>query len=236
MNRIVRLLALGTATLGLGASLTACGPTLADLPLPGTGVSGDTITVKMDFADALNLAKGATVKVNGVSEGKVESIDAADFQAVAVTKIRTSAELRQGATARLRYTTPLGELFVDITNPASGALLAQFEVDNPKGELLPGAYAEVHLPMDNHSHTMTVPATVLIFRAQGPQVAVLGADGKVQLRDVHIALDLGDRLQIDRGLQAGERIVNHPSDSLMQGDRVQVAKNADTATGTAKAE
>lgn len=121
-------------------------------------------------------------------------------------------------------------------NPASGALLAQFEVDNPKGELLPGAYAEVHLPMDNHSHTMTVPATVLIFRAQGPQVAVLGADGKVQLRDVHIALDLGDRLQIDRGLQAGERIVNHPSDSLMQGDRVQVAKNADTATGTAKAE
>jgi phospholipid/cholesterol/gamma-HCH transport system substrate-binding protein len=123
MNRIVRLLALGTATLGVGASLTACGPTLADLPLPGTGVSGDTITVKMDFADALNLAKGATVKVNGVSEGKVESIDAADFQAVAVTRIRTAAQLRQGATARLRYTTPLGELFVDITNPASGALV-----------------------------------------------------------------------------------------------------------------
>jgi hypothetical protein len=90
--------------------------------------------------------------------------------------------------------------------------------------------------MDNHSHTMTVPATVLIFRAQGPQVAVLGEDGKVKLRDVHIALDLGDRLQIDQGLQAGDRIVNHPSDSLMQGDRVQVAKDTDAATGTPKAE
>ena len=37
-------------------------------------------------------------------------------------------------------------------NQASGALLAQFEVDNPKGELLPGAYAEVHLPMADNSH------------------------------------------------------------------------------------
>ena len=123
MNRLVTIAAGGAAALALTGSLTACGPTLGSLPLPGTGVSGDAITVKMDFADALNLAKGATVKVNGVSEGKVESIDAADFQAIAVMKVRTDAQLREGATARLRYTTPLGELFVDITNPAKGALI-----------------------------------------------------------------------------------------------------------------
>ncbi|WP_199098484.1 efflux RND transporter periplasmic adaptor subunit [Dyella sp. ASV21] len=121
-------------------------------------------------------------------------------------------------------------------NQASGALLAQFEVDNPQGALLPGAYAEVHLPMAANSRTTTVPATVLIFRAQGPQVAVLGTDGKVQLRDVHIALDLGDRLQIDQGLQPGDRIINHPSDSLMQGDRVQVAKADADTTDKPKAE
>ena len=121
-------------------------------------------------------------------------------------------------------------------NQTSGSLLAQFEVDNTKGGLLPGAYAEVHLPLSDDSHTMTVPATVLIFRAQGPQVAVLGGDGKVQLRDVHIALDLGDRLQIDQGLRPGDRIINHPPDSLMQGDRVQVASATDTADGKAKSE
>ncbi|MFC4528082.1 efflux RND transporter periplasmic adaptor subunit [Dyella halodurans] len=121
-------------------------------------------------------------------------------------------------------------------NQASGTLLAQFEVDNSKGGLLPGAYAEVHLPLGNHSHTMTVPATVLIFRAQGPQVAVLGQDGRVQLRDVHIAMDLGDRLQIDQGLHPGDRIINHPSDSLMQGDRVQVASSADATGAKAKVE
>nr|WP_199045224.1 efflux RND transporter periplasmic adaptor subunit [Dyella sp. ASV24] len=119
-------------------------------------------------------------------------------------------------------------------NQVSGSLLAQFEVDNPKGALLPGAYAEVHLPMAANSHTMTVPATTLIFRAQGPQVAVVGADNKVVLRDVHIAMDLGDRLRIDKGLQPGDRVVNHPSDSLAQGDVVQIA-GADT-DGAAKPE
>jgi RND family efflux transporter MFP subunit len=109
-------------------------------------------------------------------------------------------------------------------NQASGSLLAQFEVDNPKGQLLPGAYAEVHLPMSGNSHTLTVPATTLIFRAQGPQVAVLGADNKVVLRNVHIAMDLGDRLRIDKGLQPGDRVINHPTDSLAQGDAVQVAR------------
>lgn len=123
MNRLVRSVVVVAAALGAGVPLAGCGPTMGDLPLPGVGVSGDSITVKMDFADALNLAKGATVKVNGVNAGKVTSIDAADFQAVATTKIRTDAHVRQGATARLRYTTPLGELFVDITNPAKGAMM-----------------------------------------------------------------------------------------------------------------
>lgn len=107
---------------------------------------------------------------------------------------------------------------------ATGSLLAQFQVDNPKGDLLPGAYAEVHIPMASNGHTLTVPATTLIFRAQGPQVAVVGADNKVQLRDVHIAMDLGDRLRIDKGLQPGDRVVDHPSDSLAQGDAVQVVR------------
>lgn len=118
-------------------------------------------------------------------------------------------------------------------NQASGSLLAQFEVDNPRGELLPGAYAEVHLPMAANNHTLTVPATTLIFRAQGPQVAVVSADNKVVLRDVHIAMDLGDRLRIDKGLQPGDRVINHPSDSLAQGDAVEIAR-ADDGAGKAE--
>jgi phospholipid/cholesterol/gamma-HCH transport system substrate-binding protein len=108
----------------LGLLLVAgCGPGLKDVPLPGTGVSGDTITVRADFAEALNLAEGATVRVNGVDSGKVQDVEVEDFHARAEMLVKIDAELREGATARLRYTTPLGELFVDITNPAKGAEL-----------------------------------------------------------------------------------------------------------------
>lgn len=104
-------------------ALSGCGPTLGDLPLPGNGVSGDTITIEAEFDEALNLAQGAQVKVNGVSSGKVQSVEARDFKAVAVLEVRRSAEMRAEATARLRYTTPLGELFVEVTNPAEGTEL-----------------------------------------------------------------------------------------------------------------
>ncbi|GAA3651644.1 hypothetical protein GCM10022237_09380 [Nocardioides ginsengisoli] len=105
-------------------AFTACSTTMRDLPIPGTGVSGDTIEIKAEFEDALNLAVGAPVKVNGVDMGKVKDIEANDFTATATLTLKKDAEVRQGAHARLRYTTPLGELFVDITNPATGGVLA----------------------------------------------------------------------------------------------------------------
>ena len=101
-----------------------CSTTLDDVPLPGTGVEGETVTIEADFDEALNLATGATVKVNGVDSGRVEKVEARDFQARATMVVQSSAQLREGATARLRYTTPLGELFVDVTNPPTGAVLA----------------------------------------------------------------------------------------------------------------
>jgi phospholipid/cholesterol/gamma-HCH transport system substrate-binding protein len=119
----------GIAALALVAG---CGPTMRDLPLPGSGVSGDTITIKVQFDEALNLAQGAKVKVNGVDSGKVQSVSTKDFKAIAVLKVRTSAQLRSDASARLRYTTPLGELFVDVSNPVQGDVVKDGQTLDPK--------------------------------------------------------------------------------------------------------
>ena len=121
MSRSARFAVVGVTAAVL---LTGCGPTLGDMPLPGSGVSGDTITLKADFDEALNLAQGAIVKVNGVDAGRVQEVTLQDFQAQAEMLVQTKAQVRDGATARLRYNTPLGELFVDITNPTQGTLLA----------------------------------------------------------------------------------------------------------------
>jgi phospholipid/cholesterol/gamma-HCH transport system substrate-binding protein len=127
-RRRAGLLAVGTA---LAVVLCGCGgPTFSSLPLPGSGVSGKTVNVSAEFAEALNLAQGASVRVNGVDSGRVTDVTVHNFRARVDMKVKTDADLRRGATAKLRYTTPLGELFVDVTNPAAGPLMRG-------GELLP---------------------------------------------------------------------------------------------------
>jgi len=112
-------------------------------------------------------------------------------------------------------------------NPSSGSLLAQFVADNRNDELKPGDYSDVRLNIAVDPHRVTVPATALIFRSQGPQAAVLGKDGRVHLRNVHVALDLGTTLQIDQGLSPSDRVIENPPDSLMDGDQVRVQSDND---------
>jgi phospholipid/cholesterol/gamma-HCH transport system substrate-binding protein len=92
--------------------------------LPGSRIGGSTYQIDAAFDDALNLAEGAPVKLNGVTIGRVLTVTAADFTARVRLDIRESTRLHEGATARLRSTTPLGELFVQIDDPSRGAILA----------------------------------------------------------------------------------------------------------------
>lgn len=114
--------ALVTTLLALG--LTGCSTGYKDLPLPGSAVGGETYQVSAVFDQALNLAQGAQVKVNGVSVGRVQSVEAKDFKALVTMDIKESVEIPEDSSARLRYDTPLGELFIQVTPGASGANLA----------------------------------------------------------------------------------------------------------------
>lgn len=108
-------------------------------------------------------------------------------------------------------------------SPASGTMLVQLAVDNKQGLLFPGEYTEVHLAMPGDAHALFVPASALIFRAHGMQIAVADAHRHVQLRDVTIGTDLGTRVEITAGLHAGERVIDNPPDSLASGDLVRLA-------------
>jgi len=108
-------------------------------------------------------------------------------------------------------------------DPRSGTLLAQFEADNAEGALMPGDYAEATLKVAANNRAVSIPASALIFRAKGTQVATLDSAGHVHLRDIHIAMDLGDRLVIDQGLKPADRIVDNPPDALRENDPVQLA-------------
>lgn len=105
---------------------------------------------------------------------------------------------------------------------ASRTLLVEVDVDNPQGELLPGAYVFVHLQLPRAIASVTVPANTLLFRAEGLQIGVV-RDGQAQLLPVTIGHDYGTSVEILTGLQPTDQVIVSPSDSLTSGTRVRIA-------------
>ena len=57
----------------------------------------------------------------------------------------------------------------DAIDPATRTLNTEIDVPNPKGQLLPGSYAQVHLALKEQVQRLTVPSNALLFRAEGPR-------------------------------------------------------------------
>jgi RND family efflux transporter MFP subunit len=118
-------------------------------------------------------------------------------------------------------------------DPTSGTTRMLLAVDNPSGELMTGAFANVQLELPSAETSIHVPASALIFNQNGTQVATVGADGRIALKVVTIARDLGREVEIGTGLTAQDRIVASPPDGIASGDEVRIAsepKLKDTAS------
>lgn len=113
-------------------------------------------------------------------------------------------------------------------NAESRTLLTELELDNADGKLIAGSYAQAHFVDAHIEAPLTLPGHTLIFRAEGPQVAVVGADGKVELRRVTLGRDLGPTFEVIAGVSASDRVVLNPPDSLVSGMAVRVAEASKT--------
>jgi len=106
---------------------------------------------------------------------------------------------------------------------STGTVLAQFGIDNKDGALQPGSYAEVRFPLPAGAKGIRVPATALLFRNEGMQVATVDANNRVRLKTIHILRDTGAAMDVGGGVSDGDRIIDNPSDALTEGDEVRVA-------------
>ncbi len=119
----------------------------------------------------------------------------------------------------------------------SRTLLTEMEVDNSRGEILAGTYVQVRLTETKVNPTLTLPSNTLLFRSEGPQVGVVGTDGKVNLRSVTLGRDFGPSVEILGGVGPSDRVILNPADSLVGGITVRVAEAASkesAAAGMAK--
>jgi len=105
----------------------------------------------------------------------------------------------------------------EVVDPVSRSILTELKVPNESGELLPGAYVQVTFKFAADSAYLTIPENALIFRREGAAVGVLDPRGKVEIRKITIDEDLGNRLEISRGLSPADQVILNPSDSLANG-------------------
>ena len=106
--------------------------------------------------------------------------------------------------------------------PQTGSLLVQFQIDNPDRVLKPGEYAQVHFDLPASSQAVQAPASALMFRDSGMQLAVVGPSGRVSIKPVTLGRDFGGTVEIASGVSPGDRIIDNPPDSLRAGDAVRV--------------
>lgn len=118
----------------------------------------------------------------------------------------------------------------DAIDPASRTLLAEIDINNRSGELLPGSLAQVHFKTQNAGPTFLVPAAALIFRRDGIEVAKVVDGDEARLVHIVIGQDDGAMVQIVSGLNPGDQIIQDPPDSLIDGEKVSVVQPGNTPT------
>jgi RND family efflux transporter MFP subunit len=115
----------------------------------------------------------------------------------------------------------------DAIDPGTRTLLTEVDIDNSSGQLMPGAYAEVHLKLPAESASLIVPVPALIFRAQGMQIAVVRDGNKTDLVSITIGRDFGTSVEVTSGITEQDQIIINPPDSLRQGETVRIEKTSE---------
>jgi RND family efflux transporter MFP subunit len=134
-----------------------------------------------------------------------------------------------GVRAELRFSEQAGKSYTATTvrtsnalDPTLRTLQVELELDNARHEIFPGAYAEVHFSLPGNAHSLRLPATTVLFRAPGPQVATVDSHNRVQLKSIVEGRDFGSSIEVLAGLDDGDQVVVNPPDSIINSVFVHV--------------
>jgi RND family efflux transporter MFP subunit len=140
-----------------------------------------------------------------------------------------AAEIGSGISAILEFTDHPGQHYsatvastAHALDAASRTLQVELQIDNAKGELLPGSYVQVTFSLPTSPGTLRVPGNAIIFRGKSPQVATVDADHRVRLRDIAEGRDFGTEVEVLAGIGPDDALIVNPPDSIADGTPVRV--------------
>lgn len=111
---------------------------------------------------------------------------------------------------------------------AARTMTVEVDVPNKDGALLPGMFGEVHFHLAGGTPPVRVPSGALVFRPEGTQVAMVGADDVVHYIKVTLGRDYGSDVEVLADVPEGARLILNPSDDVVEGLKVHVIGNVDS--------
>jgi RND family efflux transporter MFP subunit len=186
----------------------------------------------LDIGQLISTAGSTTTSGAGTISGSKEVFDISAIQTLRVfinVPQVYAPDAKNGVTATLSLPQYPNRVFrgklmrsSDAVDPATRTLLAEVDVDNRSGELLPGSYTEVHLNVSSAAPSLVIPVSALILEPDGLHVATVDATHHVHIVRITPGRDSGSTIEVLSGLQPGQPVIANPPDSLTDGELVRV--------------
>ena len=114
--------------------------------------------------------------------------------------------------------------FANAIDMASRTMRTEVQIDNPKGELFPGMYAQVQFDLERTKPPILIPANTLVASPAGDQVVVV-KDGVAHFRMIDVARDYGPEIEVGDGVAFGDSLVANVNDSIRDNERVKIVSH-----------
>jgi len=185
----------------VGALITAGSPT------NNTGAAPTSVTGGANGLFELAQIDGLRVFVN------VPQAYAPNVKAGLPVQVTVRGRLMEPVTAKVTRT-------AGAIDPGTRTLLTQVDIPNQMHQFLPGMFVYVAFEIEAAGTRSRIPATAVIFDAQGTRVATVGPGNKLRFKKVTLGRDFGTSIDIQAGLDGNEMIVKQPTVSLQEGQLV----------------
>lgn len=178
---------------------------------------------KTDFGDLINAGNGGTGReLFRISQNNVVRV-------FVTVPEEFSSQVKPGTKASLDVISLPNRRFpasvtrtADSIDATSRTLTVELDIPNPSGELLPGAYANVHFQLPLNVVPLVLPASSILFQSAGPQIGIVDNQNVVALRKVTLGHDFGDTIEVLSGVKPADAVIANPPDSISNGAHVAV--------------
>jgi RND family efflux transporter MFP subunit len=98
----------------------------------------------------------------------------------------------------------------------------EVDVQNPKGTMYPGLYADVTLTLNNKGNALAVPLVAVERESDQAAVYIVDSSSRIEKRQVHLGIETANDVEVLSGLQEDDQVVVSDRSSLTPGEEVHV--------------